>query len=101
MHCQANLKPEPFGIALVEALAAGLPVVTTAIGGAVEIVDDTCGLLVPPGDVASLAAALERLIVDGALRARLAAGAPSRAAALCEPGARVRQLADVLSRMAA
>lgn len=101
LHCQANLKPEPFGIALVEALAAGLPVVTTAIGGAVEIVDDTCGLLVPPGDIASLAAALERLIVDGALRARLAAGALSRAAVLCEPAARTRQLADVLSRMAA
>ena len=101
VHCQANLKPEPFGIALVEALAAGLPVVTTALGGAVEIVDDTCGMLVPPGDVPALAAALERLIVDESFRARLAAGAPARAARLCEPSARVGQLADVLSRMAA
>lgn len=101
VHCQANLKPEPFGIALVEALAAGLPVVTTALGGAVEIVDGTCGVLVPPGDVGALASALDGLIVDAPLRARLAAGAPARAARLCEPAARVCQLAGVLAGMAA
>ena len=101
VHCQANLKPEPFGIALVEALAAGLPVVTTALGGAVEIVDGTCGVLVPPGDVGALASALDRLIVDAPFRARLAAGAPARAARLCEPAARVVSWPDVLARMAA
>lgn len=79
IHCQANLRPEPFGIVFVEALAAGLPVVTMAMGGATEIVDETCGLLVPPGDTATLAGALRLLIDDPSLRARLAAGASARA----------------------
>src|SRR5262245_47777217 len=39
VHCQANVSPEPFGVAFVEALAAGVPVVTSAIGGALEVVD--------------------------------------------------------------
>ena len=62
IYCQANSKPEPFGIVFVEALAAGLPVVTVATGGAVEIVDDSCGVLVPPGDPSALAVALRRVI---------------------------------------
>ncbi|HEV2148457.1 MAG TPA: glycosyltransferase, partial [Longimicrobiaceae bacterium] len=68
VHCQPNLGPEPFGIAFVEALLAGLPSVTTALGGATEIVDDACGALVPPGDADALAAALRALIVDPAAR---------------------------------
>ena len=42
IQCQPNTGPEPFGITFVEAMAAGLPVVTTAMGGALEIVDDSC-----------------------------------------------------------
>ena len=72
VHCQANIAPEPFGIAYVEALAAGLPVVASRSGGAIEIVDESCGVLVPPGDSEALAAALERLIVDRPFRAKLA-----------------------------
>src|SRR5262249_49606163 len=49
IHCQPNTGPEPFGIAFIEALYAGLPVVTTAIGGPMEIINDTCGVLVAPG----------------------------------------------------
>ncbi|HEX2080279.1 MAG TPA: glycosyltransferase family 4 protein, partial [Longimicrobium sp.] len=48
--CQPNLGPEPFGIAFVEAMDAGLPVVTVAQGGALEVVAPSCGILVPPGD---------------------------------------------------
>lgn len=86
VHCQPNTAPEPFGIAFVEALHAGLPVVTTRLGWAVEIVTDACGVLVPPGDAAALAAALAALIADPAARARLGAAGPARAAALCGPG---------------
>ena len=69
---------EGLGVAALEAMAAGKPVVASRVGGLAEaVVDDVTGLLVPPGDPAPLAAALERLAVDPALRARL--GAAGRA----------------------
>ena len=51
---------ETFGVALVEALAAGVPVVATDVGVARELVDERSGELVAPGDVDALAAAIER-----------------------------------------
>ena len=97
VHCQANVAPEPFGIAYVEALAAGLPVVASRSGGAIEIVDESCGILVPPRDPEALARALEPLIADAGVRARLAAGAPARARHLCDPATQMRRLADALA----
>jgi glycosyltransferase involved in cell wall biosynthesis len=85
IHCQPNTGPEPFGIAFVEALYAGLPVVTTALGGALEIIDPTCGLLVPPGAVESLTAALRGLVLDRNRRVGLGGAGPARARALCSP----------------
>jgi len=99
VHCQANIAPEPFGIAYVEALSAGLPVVASGAGGALEIVDDSCGVLVPPGDSEALAKALERLIVDRPFRAKLAAGAPARARYLSDPARQLSKLTDVLASM--
>ena len=101
VHCQANVAPEPYGIAYVEALAAGLPVVASRSGGAIEIVDGSCGVLVPPGDPEALAAALERLIVDRPFRATLAAGAPARARLLSDPATQMFRLADALAGMSA
>jgi glycosyltransferase involved in cell wall biosynthesis len=97
IHCQPNIGPEPFGIAFIEALYARLPVVTTNIGGACEIVDDSCGVLVPPGEASTLAATLRRLILDQKFRVKLGAAGPARAQALCHPAtqmARVNQLLD-------
>jgi glycosyltransferase involved in cell wall biosynthesis len=96
IHCQANLHPEPFGIAFVEALSAGLPVVTIALGGAIEIVDHSCGLLVPPGDSEALATALRRLITDSGLRVRLASAAPARARHVSDPTRQIRRLQSAL-----
>ncbi len=76
----APSRREPLGLAAVEALACGTPVVASAVGGLKEVVrDGETGLLVPPGDVPALAGALLRL-ADPALRARLAVAAPASVA---------------------
>jgi glycosyltransferase involved in cell wall biosynthesis len=96
LYCQPNEKPDAFGIAFVEALRSGLPVVTSQFGGAVEIVDDTCGRLTPPGDSMVLAAVLKRLVCDSELRRTLATGAKIRAAAFCDPKRQLEILRDTL-----
>lgn len=74
-------RSEGFGLALVEAMATGLPVVATRTEGPSETVEDgVSGLLVAPGDAEAMAAALERLIADPALARRLAREAVCRAA---------------------
>lgn len=66
--------PEPFGYANLEAMVAGVPVIATAHGGPLEYINaDVSGLLVPPCNPAALAEAIDRLLVDQTLRARLAA----------------------------
>jgi glycosyltransferase involved in cell wall biosynthesis len=101
IYCQPNRDPEPFGLAFVEALGAGLPVVTTAAGGAIEVVTDDCGRLVPAGDAAALTAALRALVGDAALRRSLGAQGPARARALCHPRTQLARLTAILSRAAA
>jgi glycosyltransferase involved in cell wall biosynthesis len=64
---------EALGLTLLEAMAAGTPVVGTAVGGIPDVIDDgRTGLLVPSGDAAALAEALRRLLDDRALARRLA-----------------------------
>lgn len=100
IHCQPNTRPEPFGIAFVEAMHARLPVVTCAHGGALEIVDDSCGILTAPGDARALAASLRSLIEDATLRARLGACGAARARELCDPATQIWRLAALLSSVA-
>jgi glycosyltransferase involved in cell wall biosynthesis len=96
IHCQPNTGPEPFGIAFIEALYAGLPVVSTRLGGAAEIVNETCGVLVPPDDPAALASALGALIADPEARARLGSAGPARAQQLCDPATELARLEELL-----
>lgn len=74
---------EGLGVSLLQASAAGVPIVTSRAGGLPEAVQDgVTGILCPPGDVAALAAAIDRLAGDAALRARF--GAAGRARILAE-----------------
>lgn len=71
-----SIWPDSFPTVALEAMAAGAAIVVSRIGGLPEAVtDEDSGLIVEPGDVAGLAAALERLLGDPALRSRLGAGA--------------------------
>ncbi|MGC2659298.1 MAG: glycosyltransferase family 4 protein [Bryobacteraceae bacterium] len=96
IHCQPNIGPEPFGLTFVEAMSAGLPVVTTRIGAAPEIVNSDCGILVEPNDSAALAEALRTLIVDPVRRSQLGIEARLRAKEICDPGKRLRDLLEIL-----
>ncbi|MCM2280119.1 MAG: glycosyltransferase family 4 protein [Oligoflexia bacterium] len=68
----ASTRPEPFGRVAIEAMACGVPLVASAAGGILEIVEDNrTGLLFPPGNIEALAGAVTRLLREPALRSRL------------------------------
>ncbi len=100
IFCQPNARPEPFGITFIEALSAGLPVVATALGGACEIINDSCGMLVPPADAQALAAALRELIRNPAQRVALGVSGPERALELCAPARQLERLHAALMTVA-
>ena len=99
VYCQPNDGAEPFGLSFVEALAAGLPVVSTKLGAVTEIVDDSCALLVPAQSPAALAAALREVVADAPRRAALSVSARVRARAFTDVPARLRVLAGVLGQV--
>jgi glycosyltransferase involved in cell wall biosynthesis len=87
---------ESFGRLLVEAMAAGVPVVGVRGGGAAEIVDDgVTGLLAPPDDAAALADCVERLAADAELRVALGEAGRRRAREKYSLARCVGQTADV------
>ncbi len=91
---------EGFGMAVANAVARGLPVVSTATGAISELVGLDAGLLVPPGDPRALADALRRVIRDPDLRGRLAKGAERVRVRLSTWEDQARKLADVLAELA-
>lgn len=94
--CHPNEAPEHFGIAFVEGLAAGRPVVATRMGGAIEVIDDSCGVLVDatPGAVAEV---LAGLIDDPARCAAISTVGPARARELCDPQRNLTRLNAILT----
>jgi glycosyltransferase involved in cell wall biosynthesis len=88
---------EGFGLAVVEAMAARLPIVTTSVGVAADaLVDGESALVVPRRDPAAIVRAVEALIADDRLRSRLGEGAHSAAQRYREAD-RVRAWADALA----
>ena len=71
---------ETFPVSLLEALATGVPVVSTRVGSIADIVEEPgTGLLIAPGDEAALAGAVGHLLADSALRGRMGQAARARA----------------------
>lgn len=80
VFCAPSLHGESFGVVLVEAMAAGTPVVASALDGYRNVAtDDVDSLLVPQGDPHALAAAVRRVLTDSALANRLVARGNARA----------------------
>jgi glycosyltransferase involved in cell wall biosynthesis len=101
VFCLPSTANEGVPQALMQAMACGIPVVTTPVGSIAEIVQDgMTGLLVAPGDAAALRGAIEKVLGDGGLRARL--GAQAREAALQRFGEdrMVEKMLDVFTVLA-
>ena len=89
---------EGYGMAVAEALAHGLPVISTSSGAVPDLVGDRAGLIVPPGDMQALAAALARVVGDRRFRAQLKQGAEAVRSSLPTWNAAVANMAAALRR---
>jgi glycosyltransferase involved in cell wall biosynthesis len=88
--------------ALLEAMAAGVPVVATAVGGVPEMVSDgESALLIEPGDCPAMTGAIAALLADGELARRLAEKAREVVLERHSPEARTRRLTEIYRRLAA
>lgn len=90
---------ETYGMAVAEAIAHGLPVVSTECGAIASLVGPDAGLLVGPGDKGALAFALRQVLGDECLRTQLTEGARRRRERLPSPEQAVEQLEAVLREL--
>jgi glycosyltransferase involved in cell wall biosynthesis len=95
IYCQPNTEPEPFGVAIVEAMYAGRPVITTPTGG---ICDGRSAVVVPAGDPAALSRAIDELVSSAVLRQELGARGREFARTLCDPREQMDKLFGLLAR---
>jgi glycosyltransferase involved in cell wall biosynthesis len=91
---------EPFGLAALEAMAAGRPVVASRVGGLPEIVlDGRTGVLVPPRDAAALARGIAGLLDDPALMAAMGEAGRLRASKVFSLGAHGEAMQSLYDRL--
>jgi glycosyltransferase involved in cell wall biosynthesis len=97
LFCIASFE-EPFGRAVAEAHACGLPVAGFDSGGIGEIVDNgKTGLLVPYGDIGALADAMQRLVTDARLRREMGAAARVRAREYFDAAVQIPKIVDAIT----
>ena len=87
-------RADTFPCTVLEALACGLPVAATGVGGIPEQVTEETGVVTPAGDAGALAAGAARLLADAGLRARMGAAAARDAAARFDLRRQARDYAD-------
>jgi rhamnosyl/mannosyltransferase len=92
---------EAFGISTLEAMACGLPVITTELGTGTSVVNvhERTGLVVPPRDVSNLTAAILRLLQDAELRTVFGRNARERAVAEYDVAAMFKRMATVYATL--
>jgi glycosyltransferase involved in cell wall biosynthesis len=94
-------RDEPFGLAVVEAMAHGIPVVAYGDGGVGEIVEHgQSGFLVEPGNISALTATIEQLVSDGHLRAQVGERARERVRNAFDPAGARQAFAALVRRVA-
>ncbi len=98
VYCQPNTEPEPFGLTFIEALHARIPVVTTELGGAAEIITPQTGYLLEPSPLA-VANALEALIGDPERRHVIGRQSYERALYLCDPRQQVARFVSSIEML--
>ena len=99
IYCQPNTGLEGLPIVFGEAMYAGLPIVSSRIGGFWELVDESSGILAPSDDILSLASALRSLIESSDLRNRLGRSARDRAIAFFDPAQQIRKLFAIVTKV--
>jgi glycosyltransferase involved in cell wall biosynthesis len=97
IYCQPNSAPEPFGIAIAEAMRSGLPCVVSNTGGSAELVDIESAILTSPGDAIDVAVAIAKLAANAGLRAKMGRAAAARASRMTDPSARLTEVAAALA----
>ena len=97
VYCQPNDGPDAYGLSFIEAMAAGLPIVSTRLGAAGEVVDASCGLLVAAHAPQDVAAALRTLLTDESRRVAMAKAARLRALSFSDVDGAMVALAGTLA----
>ncbi len=98
----ASIEPEPFGLVVLEAMAAGKPVIATRSGGIVDLIEhDRTGVLVDPADATSLAAAIVQLVDQPAWAAALGRHGQEHVRAAFSMERNVAQISECYDRLLA